>query len=392
MIVYIDHAHIKNKRVLLRVDFNVTLKGNRIVDDERIRATLPTIKKLLSNHNKLIIVSHLGRPHGWDHDLVLRPVAKRLHEYLPHVKLQVIDDFTSEGGRKMLEEQKSGEILFLENIRFFKGEEENDKEFSEKLASIADVYVNDAFGVSHRDAASVVGVADFLPAYGGLLMEREVNTLTHLLRHPKHPFVAIIGGAKVSTKLKLLDKLVKVCDTLILGGGIANTFLNTLNYPIGKSLCEDNMDDEVKKIVRHAKAHGTKILLPVDVIVGKRNDEDDGGELRDIGEVKGSEIILDIGVHTQAVYAKAILQAKTLIWNGPVGYVENPQYARGTDFLYYSITQNPDVMSVVGGGDTLAAISKKEYIEKITHVSTGGGAMLEFIENGTLPGIDALNR
>jgi 3-phosphoglycerate kinase len=390
MIVYIDKAHIKNKKVLLRVDFNVSMHGHKITDDERIKAALPTIKRLLRDDNKLIIISHLGRPDGWDDKLTLRPIAQRLHKYLPHVNLTVIDDFTTEGAQKMFEEQKNGEILFLENIRFFKEEEKADQEFAKKLASLADVYVNDAFGVSHRDCASITEVPKLLPHYGGLLMEREVETIGHAIRHPKHPFSAIIGGAKISTKLKLLFKLTEVADYLILGGGLANTLLYALGYPVGKSLCEKDMADDVKKIVRHAAAQKTKILLPHDVVVGSREGKD--SVVKKISEVGHDDEILDIGPESQAEYAKAILNSKTLIWNGPVGYMENPEYARGTDFLYYTISQNKDLVSIVGGGDTLAAISKKEYLNTITHISTGGGAMLEYIENGTLPGIEALKK
>jgi 3-phosphoglycerate kinase len=260
--------------------------------------------------------------------------------------------------------------------------------FAKKLAALADVYVNDAFGVSHRDCASITEVPKYLPHYGGLLMEREVETIGHAMRHPNHPFAAIIGGAKVSTKLKLLYKLTERADYLILGGGLANTLLFALGYPVGKSLCERDMVDEVKKIVRHAKDKNTKIMLPRDVLVGTMDGND--SVVKKISEVGASDMILDIGPEAQSDYAKAILASKTLIWNGPVGYMENPEYARGTQFLYYTIAQNPHLVSIVGGGDTLAAIDKMEYLETITHISTGGGAMLEYIENGTLPGIEAL--
>ena len=390
MIIYIDKAHIRHKKVLLRVDFNVSMKGNKITDDARIKATIPTIKKLLAEDNKLIIISHLGRPDGWDEKLRLKPIAERLHEYFPHVHLTMVDDFTTDGAKKLFEEQKEGEILFLENIRFFKGEESADPEFGKQLASLGDIYVNDAFGVSHRDCASITEVPKHLPHYGGLLMEREVETIGHALKHPSHPFAAIIGGAKVSTKLKLLFKLTEIADFLILGGGLANTLLFALGYPIGKSLCEKDMIDDVKKIVRHAKEKNTKILLPKEVVVGNKDDEKGAGIVKKITDVAPHDIILDIGPEAQADYAKAILASKTLIWNGPVGYVENPEYAKGTDFLYYTIAQNPNMLSIVGGGDTLAAIDKMEYLNTISHISTGGGAMLEYIENGTLPGIEAL--
>jgi phosphoglycerate kinase len=394
MIVYIDKAHIKHKRVLLRVDFNVSMKENKITDDERVKKTLPTIQKLLKDENKIILISHLGRPKGWDEKLKLRPVANDLQKYLPHTKITMIDDFTSSGAKKLFEEQKEGEILFLENIRFFEGETKpkssEGQNLAHNLANLADIYVNDAFGVSHRECVSITELPKLLPHFGGLLMEREVETIGHALRHPQHPFAAIIGGAKISTKLKLLYRLTEIADFLILGGGLANTLLLALNYPVGKSLSEKDCLDEVKKIVRHAKEKGTKILLPRDVVVGKMDDEKSGGVVKLISEVDKNDVILDIGPEAQADYAKAILSSKALIWNGPVGYIENPEYARGTDFLYYTISQNPKLLSIVGGGDTLAAISKKEYLDTITHISTGGGAMLEFIENGTLPGIEAL--
>lgn len=390
MIVYVDKAHIKHKKVLLRVDFNVSMRGNKITDDERIRASLPTIHRLLKDGNKLIIVSHLGRPKGWEEKYALRPISQRLHKYLPHVKLTIVDDFMSDGAKKLFEEQKEGQILFLENIRFYKGEEESDREFSKNLAALADVYVNDAFGVSHRECASITEVPKLLPHYGGLLMEREVETIGHALKHPQRPFVAIIGGAKVSTKLKLLYRLTEIADYLILGGGLANTLLHSLGYQVGKSLCERDMSDDVKRIVRHAKEKNTKILLPRDVVVGDKNDEKRAGTVKKITDLESHDDILDIGPEAQADYAKAVLHSKTLIWNGPVGYIENPEFSRGTDFLYYTIAQTKGLVSIVGGGDTLAAISKKEYLNTITHISTGGGAMLEYIENGTLPGISAL--
>lgn len=398
MIIYLDSTHFRDKRVLLRVDFNVPIKERKnsyeIMDDERIKSSIPTIRKLLSNDNKIIIISHLGRPDGWDDSLVLRPVAHRLQKFLPKNKITVIDDFTSDGAKHHFENQNNGEIIFLENIRFFKEEENPNspegQEFAKKLASLGDVYVNDAFGVSHRECVSVTELPKLLPHYGGLLMEREVETIGHAIKHAKHPMAAIIGGAKTSTKLQLLFKLTEKADFLILGGGIANTFLLSLGYEIGKSLVEKDMVDDAKKIINHAKEHGTKILLPKDVVVGEKTDTKNAGIVKNIDNIKKDEIILDIGPETQADYAKAILHSKTLIWNGPVGYAENPEYGRGTDFLYYTIAQNKGLFSIVGGGDTIAAIDKKEYLDTITHISTGGGAMLEYIEKETLPGIEAL--
>lgn len=391
-ISYIDKKDFKNKRILLRVDFNVTLTDKfKIADDERIRSSLPTIKKLMKN-NRLILTAHLNRPTKRDKKHSLAVVVRRLREYLPGVKITLVDDFLDDKGKKMLESQKNGEILFLENIRFYKGEEENDLEFSTRLSEIADVYVNDAFGVAHRASSSVVGVAKLLPSYAGLLLQKEIRVIGDLLNNPDHPLVAIIGGSKVSTKFELLHKLTKVADTLILGGGIANTFLAAKGLPIGKSLAEKNMEKEVKQIISEAKKHGTEIILPEDVAVGDKKDNTTGTIVRKVEGVRSSDVILDVGPETMAQYAKIIGSAKTVVWNGPVGYIENEQFSRGTDFLYYCIAHNDHLTSIVGGGDTIAAISKKEYLDNITHISTGGGAMLEFIEKGTLPGIEALKR
>lgn len=391
MIVYIDKAHIRNKRVLVRVDYNVTMgPKNKIADDARIRQSLPTLSKLLEGNNKLILMAHLGRPEERNEKDSLKPIVEDLKKMLPHVKVRLVEDFYSEEGYKMLSEQKEGEILVLENIRFYEGERNNDEKFAKDLASLGDIFVNDGFGVSHRDSPSVTGVARLLPSYGGLLLEREVEMISHIIRHPKKPFVAIIGGAKISGKLQLLYRLTEVADYLILGGGIANTFLLSEGKNIGKSLAEPDMIDEAKKITEHAREKGTEILNIEDVVVGEKNDLETGGEVKRVSEIGDNDVILDVGPQSQARYAKVILEARTLIWNGPLGYIENPQYARGTDFLYYTITQNSDVLSIVGGGDTMAALTKKEYLDKISHISTGGGAMLEFIEKGTLPGIEVL--
>jgi len=391
-IQFIDKKEFKNKRILLRVDFNVTLTEKfKIADDQRIRQSIPTIKQLYKS-NKLILVAHLDRPERRDKKYSMGVVVKRLREYLPDVRVTLVDDFLDEKGRKQLSDQKNGEILFLENIRFYNGEEKNDLEFSTRLSEIADIYVNDAFGVAHRVSASVVGVAKLLPSFGGLLLKKEIEVIENLLKDPKHPLVAIIGGSKVSTKFELLHKLTKIADVLILGGGIANTFLAAKGFPIGKSLSEKNMESEVEKIISEAKKHGTEIVLPEDVAVGDKNNHENGGAVRKVEDVKSTDVILDVGPEAMAQYAKIIGNAQTIVWNGPVGYIENDQFKRGTDFLYYLIAHNDHVTSIVGGGDTIAAISKKEYLDNITHISTGGGAMLEFIEKGTLPGIEVLKK
>jgi len=264
--------------------------------------------------------------------------------------------------------------------------------FAQQLARLADVYVNDAFGVSHRDAASIVGITKFLPSYGGLLLKKEVTMIGRLLDNPKKPFVAIIGGAKISTKIKLLSKLIENVDFLLLGGAIANTFLYALGYEMGKSLVEKDEAQAAKDLLFHAAQKNTAVILPEDAVVGDMKDDTKGGMVVKMDEVTKEMKVLDIGPETQAKFGNIILMCHTIVWNGPVGFMENPQYARGTDFLFYTIGQNHHATSIVGGGETLSSISKMEHLDAITHISSGGGAMLEFIEKGTLPGIEALKK
>jgi len=385
---YIDDREIKNKRVLLRVDYNVSLdQRHRIGNDERIRQSLPSIRLLIKNHNSLILLSHLGRPHGKDKNLSLEPVAKRLQELLPEIQVIFVPDLESLP-RENMRNSLLNQLFLLENVRFFPGEDLSSAEFSKQLASYGDVYVNDAFSVSHRTCASITEMPKLLPSYGGLLMKKEIENLEPLLKNPKHPFVAILGGAKISTKIKLLYKLIDTADFLLLGGGMANTFLLALGDELGRSLVEKDEVSEARKLLGFAASKKTKLLLPTDVILGDKNGKN--AKLALIQDVSKHDIVLDIGPQTQAVFAQAILQAKTIIWNGPMGYFENEAYRRGTDFIFYAICANNSAISIVGGGETISAISNKEHLEKITHISTGGGAMLEFIENGTLPGILAL--
>lgn len=385
---YIDDVTIDHKTVLLRVDFNVSLNLNQtIADDVRIRQSLPTIEYLLKHHNKIIILAHLGQPEKRDPKFSLHNVAKRLHEYIPKHKVTLVDDFQTDD--HLLKEQQEGEVLLIENIRFYPGEKANDPEFAKQLASLADIYVNDGFGVSHRPDTSIVGIPKLLPSYAGLLMKKEITMLEKLMTHPYKPFVAIVGGKKIETKIKFITKLTEAADYVLLGGGLANTFLAALGQKVGDSIFAKNDLEQAKKILTLARHKKTEILLPTDVVVGKSLDSKIS-EVRRIDQVQDHEQILDIGPDTQAAFGAAVATAKTIVWNGPVGYMENPEFKRGTDFLYYAITHNTSAISVLGGGDTLAAINKKEYLNKITHISTGGGAMLEFIENGTLPGIEAL--
>ena len=392
-IKYIDQLSFKNKTVLLRVDFNISLKKDlTLADDVRIRQSLPTINYLLANNNRLILVSHLGRPKGKDPTFSLKPVVDYLKTILPNNKIILVDDFLDEKNKDLFANQKPDEILVLENIRFYQQEKHNDKNFAQKLASLADVFVNDAFAVCHRTDASIVGIPQFLPSYGGLLLKKEVQTISSVIKKPKKPMVAIIGGVKISTKLPLLYKLIEIADFVLIGGALANTFFSAQGLEIGLSFSEYDLVADARKLLFHAAQKNTAVILPSDVVIGNPKNEKDGGEIKKIHQVPHGAIILDIGPETQAEFGVIIDKARTIIWNGPVGFFENPAFRRGTDFIYYAITQNQKAVSIIGGGDTLAAISKKEYLDKITHISTGGGAMLEFIEKGSLPGIDALSK
>lgn len=384
-ITYIDEVEIKNKTVLLRVDFNVSLNTDyTISNDARIKQSLPTINYLLKNNNRLVIISHLGRPKGIDKKFSLKVVADKLKEYLPDFGISLAKDVEEV-------KQKKEKIVFLENIRFFPKEKDFSTIFAKQLSSLGDVYVNDAFGVCHRSDTSVIGPPIFLPAYGGLLLKKELEMISRITHKPKKPIVAIIGGAKVSTKVGLINKLIKIVDYLIVGGGLANTFVSAQGHEIGTSFCEYEAVQQARKLLSLVKKGRALIVLPVDAIVAKtKNDKEH--EVKKIDNISSEESIFDIGPQTKAQIGGILARAKTIIWNGPVGYFENPAFKEGTDFVYYSIAQNTDAVSIVGGGDTLAAISKKEYLDKITHISTGGGAMLELIEKGTLPGIEALKK
>lgn len=388
MIKFIDAIDLTNKRVLLRVDFNVSLNPDySIADDARIQQALPTINFLLKHNNKIILLSHLGRPEKVDPRFSLKNVLKDLQHYLPDKKILLIENIHD---KQAIIESKA-DIVMLENIRFYPGETENDPAFAQGLASLADVYVNDAFSVDHRDAASVVGVTKFLPSYGGLLLKKEITMLDKVIKNPKKPVVAILGGSKISTKLQLIDKLIEIADAVLIGGGLANNFLLAKGLPIGKSIVERGELLHTKHLLAHAKKHQTTLLLPVDVVVAKKKEAQEG-IIKPVTEVSSHDAIFDIGPHTQAEFGNEIAKARTILWNGPVGYFENPAFRRGTDFLYYAITENTKATSIVGGGETLSALSHKEHLDAIAHVSTGGGAMLEYIQNGSLPGIDALKQ
>ena len=385
-ITFIDEADISNKKVLLRVDFNVSLTSDgRISDDTRIQQALPTINYLLVKNNTLIIVSHLGSPQGLDPKLSLKPVADRLQELLTDYKVELVEDFLT----CKVSPYEAKKVFLLQNIRFYHEEKENNPEFAKKLAALAEVYVNDGFGVCHRNDASIVGVSQYLPSYGGLLLIKEIQTISQTIDNPKRPFVVIMGGAKVSTKINLVEKLIGLADYLLIGGAMANTFWQAKEIGVGKSLVEKDYLVPAKILLE--KSLG-KIILPVDCLVGLADDKFTLGLVKKPGEIKPEEIILDIGPETTNRFKEIIGQARTIIWNGPIGYFENVQYRKGTDGIYQAIVDNHQAISIVGGGDTLTAISGKADNKKITHLSTGGGAMLEFIEKGTLPGIEALTK
>ncbi|MGI0062401.1 MAG: phosphoglycerate kinase, partial [Nitrosotalea sp.] len=306
-------------------------------------------------------------------------------KYLPSYHVHLVNDFTKD--TKIFTEQKQHEVLLLENIRFYPGEKANDPEFAKQLAALADVYVNDGFGVCHRKDASIVSVPKFLPHYAGLLIEKEINMLDKVIHDPKKPLVAILGGSKVSTKIELITKLLQLADIVLIGGGMANTFLAAQRFSLGKSFYEPDAISMAKQLLTMTYGKKTKLVLPQDAIVqGKTIHE------TSVKAVRSDEAIMDIGSETQAIFGQHIATAKTIIWNGPVGKFEDPAFSRGTEFIYYAITQTTDAVSVVGGGDTLAAMKNRDYRDNITHISTGGGAMLEYIEKGTLPGLQALEK
>ena len=391
---FIDEVDLQNKTILLRVDFNVSLNPNNltIADDARIRQGLPTIQYLIQKGNKLIIASHLGRPKETrDPKFSMQIVCNQLKEYLPEYSIRLIDDFLTEN-EETFKNQQANEIFILENTRYYPGEKANDPDFAKKMASFAEVFVNDAFGVAHRSDASVVGVTNYLPSYGGLLLKKEITMISKVMNSHEKPFVSIIGGAKIDSKIHIIDKLIDISDSIIIGGGLANTFLFAQGINIGTSYAQKDKKDIALALIKKAQDTKTDFILPSDCVVGDQNQLEKGGLVYKINNVPSDMQILDIGPETKARIGTCIARAKTIVWNGPVGYFENPHFRQGTDFVYYAITNNTEATSIVGGGDTLAAISKKEYLDKISHISTGGGAMLEYIEKGTLPGIEALKK
>ncbi len=382
----ITDVDVNGKRVLVRVDFNVPIKDGKVEDDTRIVAALPTIKYLLDHGAAVILCSHLGRPkEGPDPMYSMRPTAEHLSKLLgrPVAFSEECVGPVAEAAAKAL---KPGDVLVLENTRFYKGETKNDPEMAKQLAALADMYVNDAFGSAHRAHASTEGVAHYLPAVAGFLMEKEIKYLGEAISNPKRPFVAILGGAKIVDKIGVIRNLLKIADSVLIGGGMANTFFKAQGYPMGESLVDGEALETAKEILQEA---GPRLRLPVDVVIADKFDNNANTKIIDVGAVPDGWAILDIGPETVAAYAKVIKSAGTVVWNGPMGVFEMPNFAKGTFGIAQAVAESQAV-SIVGGGDSVSALNQSGLSDKITHISTGGGASLERLEGLTLPGVAAL--
>jgi len=380
---------VTNKRVLVRADFNVPLKDGEVADDWRIRATLPTIQHLIERGAKVILMSHLGRPKGKVVDeLRLDPVAKRLSELLGKPVRKLNDCIGSEVEAAVAQMQP-GDVILLENVRFYRGEEENDAEFARRLASLGDLYVNDAFGAAHRAHASVHAITQFLPSAAGLLMEKEVENLSRLLEAPQRPFVAVLGGVKVSDKIGVIRNLMKRVDSLLIGGAMAYTFFRAQGLQTGRSLVEEDKIELARQLLDEANQSGVRLMLPEDVVVADRDAEDATTKVVPSDQIPEDMMGMDIGPNTRQRYAAAIREAATVFWNGPMGRFEVEIFSEGTKAIAQALTECKGV-TVVGGGETAAAAIQYGIAEKVTHVSTGGGAALEFLEGRQLPGVEVL--
>jgi len=386
----VKDLNLKEKRVLMRVDFNVPVKDKKVTDDTRIKAALPTIGFVLDKGASLVLMSHLGRPKGKVvEDLRMDPVAKRLEELLIR-KVKKLDDCVGDMVKTEVEKMRSGDVILLENVRFHKEEEDNDENFAKELASLGDIFVNDAFGTAHRAHASTVGIARFLPAAAGFLMEKEVEVLNRILTKPESPFITILGGAKVSDKIGVISNLLDKCESILIGGGMAYTFLKAKGIPVGNSLVEEEKIDETKNILEKASEKGCPIYLPLDHLVAQEVKEEVKIEIVGQDKILPGFVALDIGPETIKLFRKVINEAKTIFWNGPMGVFEMKDFAWGTEETA-RILASSKATTIVGGGDTIAALEKIGLKDKMNYVSTGGGASLEFLEGKSLPGVEALN-
>lgn len=384
---------VKGKRVLVRCDFNVPMDEKKnITDDIRIKAALPTIKYLVNQEAKVILMSHLGRPKGEPNKKYsLEPVAKRLAELLhQEVTFAADKEVVGASAKKAVEEMKNGEVVLLENVRFRKEEEKNDPQFAKELASLGEIFVNDAFGTAHRAHASTAGIADYLPCVSGYLIQKEIDIMGQALHSPERPFVAILGGAKVSDKIGVIKNLLEKVDALIIGGGMSFTFLKAKGYEVGKSLLEEDKVDLAKELLSKAEAKGVKLLLPLDVVVAKEFKADAEHKTVEVTNMPGDMMGLDIGKNTIEIFCEEIQKAKTVVWNGPMGVFEMPAFAVGTEEVARAVAESEGT-TIIGGGDSAAAVEQLGFASRMTHISTGGGASLEFLEGITLPGIAAID-
>ena len=388
----IEDVNVQGKRVLVRVDYNVPLTPEgTVADDKRIVAALPTVKYLLEHGARVILCSHLGRPKGTvKPEFSLKPVAARLSELLPGVKIDFASDCIGEEAKEKAMALQDGQILLLENLRFHKEEEKNDPEFAKELASLAEIYVSDAFGTVHRAHASTAGVAAYLPAVAGFLIGKELSIMGQALENPQRPFVAILGGAKVADKIGVIKNLLQKCDSLIIGGGMAYTFFAAQGYGIGDSLLDKDSIGLAKDLMAEAESRGVKLLLPVDTVVAKEFAADAEHKTVKVNEIPDGWQGLDIGEESRKLFAEAIKAAKTVIWNGPMGVFEFPAFAKGTAAVAEACAKCQGT-TIIGGGDSASAVKKLGYADKMTHISTGGGASLESLEGKVLPGVAALN-
>lgn len=386
----IEDIEVKGKRVLVRCDFNVPLRDGAITNDKRIVAALPTIRYLIRQGGRVILCSHLGRPKGEvKAEFSLAPVAKRLSELLEK-PVVMASDVVGPDAKAKAQALRDGDVMLLENVRFHKEETQNDPAFAKELASLGEIYVNDAFGTAHRAHASTAGVADYLPAVAGYLIQKEIDFMGGALENPAHPFVAILGGAKVSDKIGVIENLLDKVDTLIIGGGMAYTFFKAQGYGIGNSICEDDKVALAADILKKAEQKGVRFLLPVDNLIGDKFAEDCQVQTVASGEIPDGWMGMDIGPESMEIFSDAIGSAKTIIWNGPMGVFEMEKFSGGTCAIAKAVAES-GALSIIGGGDSVAAVTKLGYAGKMSHISTGGGASLEFLEGLELPGIAALN-